>query len=210
MSYLKRAETILFHMSEMHGDETFVSEGYAYYEDCAKAMAEEMVRIRREALDEALDRVFFTRCSIILENDDYTQGHIDACKEINNSLRKLKLASGFEDACNALSDTIQKIKKNKDSEKNSDAMNPWAVSRLTSTEAVKLVLDTHKKLGKDQSNELRRPEIIERLAASLPHVTEEASEQAKKIIDSAFGKKGAYVEYPNLHDGITLALSAKE
>lgn len=109
MSYLKRAETILFHMSEMHGNEVFVSEGYAYYEDCAKAMAEEMARIRREALDEALDRVFFTRCSIILENDDYTQGFIDACKKISGDVRKLKV--------------------NKDSEKNPDAMDPQAISR---------------------------------------------------------------------------------
>lgn len=113
LSYLKRAETILFHMSEMHGDEVFVSEGYGYYEDCSKAMAHEMAKIRRETFEEALNAVFFVRCSglIILKDPEYVKGFIDACKNISRDIRKLK--------------------EIEDSEKNSDAMDPMAVSRYT-------------------------------------------------------------------------------
>lgn len=50
MKYLERAKLILWQMSEMYGDETFISEGYAYYEDCAKAMAEEMAKVESETL----------------------------------------------------------------------------------------------------------------------------------------------------------------
>lgn len=90
MNYLKRAETILFQISEMHSDETFVTEGHRYFEDCAKRMAEEMAKIEQETLQSALDRVFFTRCSLVLKNNQYTQGFIDACKKISNEIIQLE------------------------------------------------------------------------------------------------------------------------
>jgi hypothetical protein len=52
MTLRERAITILNALAKEHGSETFVSDGYGYYDDAADAIEQFAQDVRREALDE--------------------------------------------------------------------------------------------------------------------------------------------------------------
>ena len=60
MSYLKRAESILWQMSEMYEDRALITEGSDYFEECAEAFAEEMGRVEQETIDRIKKKYLIT------------------------------------------------------------------------------------------------------------------------------------------------------
>jgi hypothetical protein len=43
-----------------------------------------------QGLNKALDRIRYCQYSIVLRNDEYTQGYIAACKRIEQEIEKVK------------------------------------------------------------------------------------------------------------------------
>jgi hypothetical protein len=56
---------------------------------CGCNVAEAYQAGLEKGLELAIDRVKYTRFSIVIQNDEYTRGYIDACKLIEKNIEEL-------------------------------------------------------------------------------------------------------------------------